>query len=168
MAPVTRLHDAITRGGYQLAALIVILIAGSYCYEVAARYFFNVPTDGANALVAYLLCAVIFLAMPEQTRRRAHIAITILVDRCADPARRHLWRSLLAAVSAATCFAVFWISASETWVQFRDGVLTVATYEIPKWWISIFIAYGLLSSALYFLREALDPDSTPSPEMVPQ
>ena len=102
MARVTSLHDAITRCGYQLAALIVILIAGSYCYEVAARYFFNSPTDWANALVAYLLCAVIFLAMPEQTRRRAHIAITILVDRCADPARRHLWRSLLAAVSAAS------------------------------------------------------------------
>ena len=25
--------------------------------------------------------------------------------------------------------------------SYRDGVLTVATYEIPKWWISIFIAY---------------------------
>ncbi len=105
--------------------------------------------------------------MPEQTRRRAHIAITILVDR-AGPARRRLWYALLATISAATCFAVFWISASETWAQFRDGVLTVATYEIPKWWISIFIAYGLLSSALYFLREALDPDSAPPPEIVTQ
>ena len=123
---------------------------------MAARYFFNAPTTWANAVVSYLLCAVIFLAMPEQTRRRTHIAITILVDR-ADPDGADLWHMLIAIVAAATCFAVFWISASETWSQFRDGVLTVATYEIPKWWISIFIAYGLLSSALYFLREALDP-----------
>src|SRR4249920_906302 len=84
MAPVTRLHDAITRGGYQLAALIVILIAGSYCYEVAARYFFNSPTDWANALVAYLLCAVIFLAMPEQTRRRGHLLRRLLDQRERD------------------------------------------------------------------------------------
>jgi hypothetical protein len=63
---------------------------------------------------------------------------------------------------------VFWISAGETWTQFRNGVLTVATYEIPKWWISIFIAYGLLSSALYFLRELLDPADTPQPETVPR
>ena len=130
---------------------------------MAARYFFNSPTDWANALVAYLLCAVIFLAMPSR-RAAAPIAITIFVDRAA-PARRHLWRALLATISAATCFAVFWISASATWVQFRDGVLTVATCD-PKWWISIFIAYGLLS-ALYFLREALDPDSA-SPEIVTQ
>ena len=149
------LHDAITRAGYQLAALIVLLIAGSYCYEVAARYFFNSPTTWANAVVAYLLCAVIFLSMPEQTRRRAHIAITILVDR-AGPDRRGLWHTAIAIVAAATCLAVFYLSANETWIQFRDGVLTVAAYEIPKWWISIFIAYGLLNSALYFLREALD------------
>jgi TRAP-type C4-dicarboxylate transport system permease small subunit len=167
MARVMGLHDAITRGGYQLAALIVILIAGSFCYEVAARYFFNAPTSWANAVVSYLLCAVIFLAMPEQTRRRAHIAITILADR-ANAAWRRIWRMLIAATAAATCLAVFWISASETWTQFRDGVLTVATYEIPKWWISIFIAYGLLSSALYFLRELFEPTDAPQPETVPQ
>ena len=97
---------------------------------MAARYFFNSPTDWANALVAYLLCAVIFLAMPGR-RAAAPIAITIFVDRAA-PARRHLWRALLATISAATCFAVFWISASATWVQFRDGVLTVATCKIPS------------------------------------
>lgn len=167
MARMMSWHDAITRGGYQLAALIVILIACSYCYEVAARYFFNAPTSWANAVVSYLLCAVIFLAMPEQTRRHTHIAIMVLVDR-ADAAWRRRWRMLIATIAAATCFAVFWISASESWTQFRDGVLTVATYEIPKWWISIFIAYGLLSSALYFLRELLDPADTPQPETVPQ
>jgi TRAP-type C4-dicarboxylate transport system permease small subunit len=167
MARVLSWHDAITRGGYQLAALIVILIAGSYCYEVAARYFFNAPTAWANAVVSYLLCAVIFLAMPEQTRRRAHIAIMVLVDRV-DATGRRIWRMLIAAIASATCFAVFWISASETWTQFRDGVLTVAAYEIPKWWISIFIAYGLLSSALYFLRELLDPAYARQPGTIPQ
>jgi TRAP-type C4-dicarboxylate transport system permease small subunit len=167
MARVLSLHDAITRSGYQLATLIVILIAGSYCYEVAARYFFNSPTDWANAAVAYLLCAVIFLTMPEQTRRRAHIAITIVVDR-AGPVQRRRWQTVIAGVSAATCLAVFYVSANETWIQFRDGLLTVATYEIPKWWVSIFIPYGLLSSALYFLREALDPDAAPPPEIVRQ
>ena len=156
-------HDAITRSGHKLAALIVILIAVAFCYEVGARYFFNAPTSWANALVSYLLCPLIFLAMPEQTRRHAHIAITVLVDRTEKKWRR-LWRILISAIAAATCLAVFWISANETWTQFRDGVLTVATFEIPKWWLSIFIAYGLLSSALYFLRELIDPTDSPLPE----
>jgi TRAP-type C4-dicarboxylate transport system permease small subunit len=167
MAHLLKLHDMITRGSYQLAALIVLLIGCSYCYEVGARYFFNAPTEWANAVVSYLLCAVIFLALPEQTRRRVHIAITSLVERAA-PASRRVWHMAIAAVSAIACFAVFWISAGETWTQFRDGILTVGVYEIPKWWISIFIAYGLLSSALYFLRELLDPADAPQPEIVPQ
>ena len=90
------------------------------------------------------------------------------MDRCADATRRHLWSALLARFREARCLAVFWISASESWAQYRDGMLTVGIYEIPKWWMSIFIAYGLLSSALYFLREALDTDSAPSPEMASQ
>ena len=67
---------------------MVILIAGAYAFEVVARYFFNSPTEWANAIVSYLLCAVIFLALPEQTRRRAHITITILMDRAGAAMRR--------------------------------------------------------------------------------
>jgi TRAP-type C4-dicarboxylate transport system permease small subunit len=152
MAGLGKLHDAITRGGYQLAALIVIVIACSYVFEVVARYFFNAPTEWANAIVSYLLCAVIFLALPEQTRRRAHITITLLMDR-ASPRLRAVWIMLLAVAAAATCLAAFCISAGESWAQYRDGILTVGVYEIPKWWTSVVIAYGLLSSGLYFLRE---------------
>ena len=158
MHRLSRLHDAITRRGYQLAALLVIIMACSYSFEVVARYFFDAPTEWANAIVSYLLCAIIFLALPEQTRRRAHIIITLLLDR-ASPALRGVWIALLAAVSSGTCLAVFWISAAESWAQYRDNILTVGVYEIPKWWTSVVIAYGLLSSGLYFLRALLTADA---------
>jgi TRAP-type C4-dicarboxylate transport system permease small subunit len=161
MTRILKLHDAITRGGYQLAALVVMLIAGAYAFEVVARYFFNSPTEWANAIVSYLLCAVIFLALPEQTRRRAHITITMLMDR-ADPAMRRIWTGLLALVSGGTCLAVFWVNAGESWAQYTNGILTVGVYEIPKWWTSVVIAYGLLSSGLYFLR-AIGGDAAAAP-----
>ena len=161
MTRILKLHDAITRGGYQLAALVVILIAGAYAFEVVARYFFNSPTEWANAIVSYLLCAVIFLASPEQTRRRAHITITILMDRVGVATRR-IWTVLLALVSGGTCLAVFWVNAGESWAQYTNGILTVGVYEIPKWWTSVVIAYGLLSSGLYFLR-AIRSDAAAAP-----
>jgi TRAP-type C4-dicarboxylate transport system permease small subunit len=163
MAALLKFHDAVTRLSYQGATLIVLLIAGSYCYEVASRYFFDSPTEWANVFVSYALCALIFLAMPEQTRRHAHIAITVLADR-ANPAQKRQLQIGVAIVSALACLVVFYICADETWIQFRDGLLTVATYEIPKWWISIFMAYGLLSTTLYFVREAFDPSSIPETE----
>ena len=162
MTRILKLHDAITRVGYQVAALVVILIAGAYAFEVVARYFFNSPTEWANAIVSYLLCAVIFLALPEQTRRRAHITITILMDR-AGAAMRQIWIVLLALVSGGTCLAVFWITVGESWSQYTNGILTVGVYEIPKWWTSVVIAYGLLSSGLYFLRAMAGSDAAPAP-----
>jgi TRAP-type C4-dicarboxylate transport system permease small subunit len=165
MARLLNLHDTITRGGYQLATLLVVVIAASYCYEVVSRYFFNAPTEWANAVVSYFLCAVIFLVLPEQTRRHSHITITLLLEKV-DPATRRIWMALLAIVSGLTCLAVFWIAGLETWTQYRDGILTVGVYEIPKWWTSIVISYGLLSAGLYFLRGLLRVDApTAQPDM---
>jgi TRAP-type mannitol/chloroaromatic compound transport system permease small subunit len=75
------LHDAITSASFAVAAAVLGTIAFSFCYEVAARYFFAAPTSWANAFVSYLLCAAIFLAIPELTRRRAHVAINLLLIR---------------------------------------------------------------------------------------
>lgn len=49
-----------------------------------------------------------------------------------------------------------WISANETLRQFNQGITTISAYPIPKWWVSIFIPYGMLSAALYFLRDLWD------------
>lgn len=157
MGSLLKVHDAITRVGYQLAALLVAVIAASYVYEVAARYLFNAPTTWASAVVSYFLCAIIFLALPEQTSRGAHIAITTLLER-ASPSRRRHYRIAIAAVSAVVCLGVFWICAGETWHQYVNEIITIDAYEIPKWRISWPIAYGLLSSALYFVRQALGLD----------
>src|SRR5687767_2171950 len=75
------LHDAITAASFAASAIVLAAIAFSFCYEVVARYFFAAPTSWANAFVSYFLCAAIFLAVPELTRRRAHVAINLLLDR---------------------------------------------------------------------------------------
>src|SRR5262245_21445792 len=77
------LHDALTAASFAASAAVLAAIAFSFCYEVVARYFFGAPTSWANAFVSYFLCAAIFLAVPELTRRRAHVAINLLLDRLA-------------------------------------------------------------------------------------
>ena len=34
----------------------------------------------------------------------------------------------------------------------RDSIETILEWQVPKWWVSIFIPYGFLSAGLYFLR----------------
>jgi TRAP-type C4-dicarboxylate transport system permease small subunit len=132
-------------------------IAFSFCYEVTARYFFSAPTSWANAFVSYLLCAAIFLAVPELTRRRAHVAINLLLDRASPQGARVLNR-LVRAAGAAACLLAAWIGANETLNQIALGITTISTYPVPKWWVSIFIPYGMLSAGLYFLRDLMRDD----------
>jgi TRAP-type C4-dicarboxylate transport system permease small subunit len=156
MAPFWRklaaLHDAITSASFAGSAAVLGLIAFSFCYEVTARYFFAAPTSWANAFVSYLLCAAIFLAVPELTRRRAHVAINLLLDRM-SPRSATVLNRIIHAAGAAACLLATWITANATLDQFQSGIDTISTYPVPKWLVSMFIPYGMLSSGLYFIRD---------------
>ena len=145
------LHDRVTVAGFALAAALVGAIAAAFCYEVVARYFFFAPTAWTYDVGCYLLAAVIFLSIPEMTRRGAHIHVNLIFDYLTPNGARML-RLLTGALAVAACLAATWITGSETWRQFSEGVWTLSALPIPKWWVSIFIPYGMLSSALYFLR----------------
>src|SRR3972149_6070505 len=75
-----RLHDNLTAAGFAGAAFCVAVITGSFWYEVAARYFFSAPTSWAYDVASYVLCPMIFLTVPEMTRRGAQISVSFLVD----------------------------------------------------------------------------------------
>ena len=117
-----------------------------------ARYFFGSPTSWAYALASYALCPMIFLAMPAMTQRGTHISMSYLVERL--PARRAevLARSLLL-IAALVCLMAAWIGAEECWRQYARGVETISAFPVPKWWVSVFIPYGMLGSSFYFLRQ---------------
>ena len=51
------------------------------------------------------------------------------------------------------CLICAWITGAETWRQYVRGVETITAVPILKWWVSIFIPYGLLGCGLYFLRQ---------------
>ncbi len=146
------LHDAITRIGFAGAAACVAVIAGSFWYEVISRYFFNAPTTWAYDLASFVLCPMIFLAIPAMAQRNAHIVVAYLTDGLPERSRATVRQAVLL-TAAVTCLICAWITGAETWRQYVRGVETITTVPILKWWVSIFIPYGLLGSGLYFLRQ---------------
>jgi len=151
MDTLARLHDVSSRGLFVMAGLALCLACGLYLYEVGARYFFNAPTTWTNEAVQYCLALLIFLALPDVSRRLAHIAIDVVPDslppRLAAPLGR--FNNLLA---FAACALTAWIVAVEAAKQFERGVLTNAAHPIPRWMITAVLALGLGSAALHFLR----------------
>jgi C4-dicarboxylate transporter DctQ subunit len=163
---LARIHDVITTTGFAGGAASVALIAAAFWYEVVARYFFNAPTSWAYDVASFLLCPTIFLSIPEMTRRNAHVVVSYLAD--ALPARTRgplIFGVVLTA--AAICLAAAWITGAETWRQYVRGVETITAVPISKWWVSIFIPYGLLSSGLYFIRHLAAPPPPSTMEVQP-
>ncbi|MFN0304029.1 MAG: TRAP transporter small permease [Burkholderiales bacterium] len=146
------IHDTITTAGFAAAGICLATVVCSFCFEVVSRYFLSAPTEWASPLVSYSLCAMIFLAMPELTRRAAHISINILLD-SASPARAAVLLWIVRAIAIVACLLAAWFSSNETLAQFNQGIWTSPPFATPKWTISIFVPYGMLSSAIYFIRQ---------------
>ena len=146
-----RFHDRITVAGFAGGAASVALIAVCFWYEVVARYFFNAPTSWAYDVASFALCPTIFLSVPEMARRNAHVVVSYLVDTLPAPIRMPLSSAVLLA-AAVVCLVCAWITGAETWRQFKGGVETITAIPIYKWWVSIFIPYGIFNSGLHFLR----------------
>ncbi len=133
-------------GAGALGAIVV-----SFCFEVVMRYAFNAPTSWANEWVSYFLCAFIFLMMPDITRTGRHVAVTLIFEHVPQRGGRVLtW--VICCLCFLMCVTATWFTADETLRQFRHEVQIMAVTPIDKWYVSIFIPYGLGSSALYFLR----------------
>ena len=151
---LARAHDVVTTASFQLAVLCLGVIAVAFCYEVVARYAFNAPTVWANPIVSYLLCAMIFLAMPEMTRTAQHISINILID-ALSPASARVMGIVVKLVGCVACFLGAWITGTETSAQFVNGIQTISFFPVPKWIVSVFVPYGMLSAGIYFIRQLL-------------
>jgi len=146
-------QDKLSRAGFILAACILAFISIAYCYEVVSRYFFNAPTIWASPLVSYALCLTIFLALPDLARRGLQISID-LHEAWASAAVIEALLRITRLAAGISRLSAAWITAQQTWSEYSLGVWTNTYMPIPKWWLFVFIPYGLLSAGIYFLRQA--------------
>ena len=151
LSQLRRFHDGLTKLGFELSKLCLGIILFAYCYEVAARYFFNAPTWWANEAVSYSLCIGAFLMLPYVTKEKGHVAVTVILE--IMPPKRARWLNWFIYLAGfLVCVAATWISLEENIRQIVKDVHLMKVKPVPKIWISAWITYGFGSSALYFLR----------------
>lgn len=155
MGSLGRWHDATSRGLFALAGASLALVVVLYAFEVVARYFFDAPTTWSGEAVQYCLAVLLFCALPDVTRRAAHVAIDIVPEALSEKNRRGL-ATVNNLVAACVTGYAGWIVAGEALTQFNRGLLTNAAHPIPRWWLTAIIALGLFSASIHFLRHAWD------------
>lgn len=133
-----------------VAAVCVAVTACIYTAEIVARYFFSAPLNWSGDVSSYLLCATLFLALPQVTRANGHIGIGYFVELMPGSARRRYLR-YVAFAAGLTCLATAVFVAIEGAELFARNVLTSQATRIPKWPIALLACVGLTSSALHLL-----------------
>ena len=159
LAVPVRLLDSLTRFGLYVSSALMLSVAALVSTEVGLRYFFNAPSHWIYDTVNYLFCAIIFLAVPELTRMKGHIAITVVLETVGPETSRRL-QAVITLIAAAVCGVASYMAGVEASKQFMRGILTLGTFAVPKWWITAFIVYGLALSSLQFLKLFLMPQQT--------
>jgi TRAP-type C4-dicarboxylate transport system permease small subunit len=149
--------DQVTRVSYYLSGLALASMLLLIINEVAMRYFFNAPTTWSSDVNQWLFALATMLALPEITRVKGNVAITILLERMSRD-KKAIVEKTLALVSFVACMVAFYISGSETMRQFSSGIMTTWVNPIPKWWISMVIPFGFFLSGVQFLRWGVLPD----------
>ncbi len=149
MKPFFDVLNAVTRASAVLAAICVGVTAASYTAEVVARYGLSSPLNASGDIGSYMLCTAVFLALPQIARYRGHVAITVLPDMLPIALRGPAMR-LLFLVTAAVLIIVSWFVIQISLTQFRSGVLTPMVNQIPRWWLTSIMAFGLIVSAFHF------------------
>ena len=132
-----------------IAAVAVGLTAVANVAEVAARYFFARPLNWASDFGAFALCVTVFMALPEVTRRHAHTALTLILERMPEH-RLRAYQAFLFVVTAFIVALVAWFVGEVGLTQFRRGVLTATANQIPRWWLTGIVFLGLALSAVNF------------------
>lgn len=146
------LHDWLTDASYVLGAASLFAMAVSYVIEVFARYIFNHPTHWASITISNLLLVTVMLLIPHVTRSASHISVNLIFQLV--PAATRPIKVGINLVGCAICGFGAVISFDENLRQFAQTIYTEGIIQFPKWWVSPFITYGLLSTALWFLRLA--------------
>jgi TRAP-type C4-dicarboxylate transport system permease small subunit len=146
-----RLHDFLTKILFITGVSAISAITAIYCFEITARYFFHSPTGWANDAARFLFSIGIFMCLPQITKDKSHIAVTLIFNMVSNVAAKKI-NFIIALIAASTCLVAAVMTAHETVRQFTFGILTNSSIIIPKYWITLWMPYGFFSAGLYFLQ----------------
>ena len=152
MKKINAIFDGLTDTMAAIAGIFIICMMFIECYEIVSRYFFRRPTVWSVEFCEYLLFLLAFLGTTWVLRKRAHISVTILIERLKPKTQIycHLFSSFTGIVIS---LIIFWFSLKTSFENYVVGVKVVKTYALPKWIFLSFISLGYLLLLIEFIRQ---------------
>lgn len=144
-------HDGLTQLSFWGAMLAVVYLTLATGWGVISRYVFEAPVSWTSDTAAVSFALVTFFTAPMLTWKGGHASMNAIVEVMPERYARWMFR-FTSLLGAAICFLIAWYAGNETLRLYNSGVMMITATPIPKWWVVMALAYGLVSMALYFAR----------------
>ena len=137
-----------------IACTMLVLITVAICWEIVARWTFNLNNPWLVELSEITLLYVTFLGAAWVLGNDKHVTIDLIIERISGVTQRwlHLALSLLAAV---TCFTLVWFGILVALDQFQNEIREPTIMAPQSFWITLVIPFGFLLLGVQFLRRAV-------------
>ncbi|MDP6397727.1 MAG: TRAP transporter small permease [Arenicellales bacterium] len=140
------------KAGDGLSSVALFALMVMTCVDVAGRYFFNAPLDGATELTQLMMGVIVFAILPTVCYREEHVSVDLLdlwmpsrwINR-----RQCILNGLMAIMLGSVAWRV-WISAGFM-VEYGDATEFLGIPYAP---ITYFIAIMNGAAAIAFLFNA--------------
>lgn len=125
-----------------VAAAIIFAVVPMLLYEVVARYAFDAPTVWAMEASTLVFGPHFMLAGPYLLHLKGHVAVDIVSERLADPAKAwaEVFSYLVIAVFAAVFAKVSWPLAVNA---YEMGETSFSAWNPPIWWLKFVVPFAL-------------------------
>ena len=138
---VNRGLDGIITGTGLLGIVILLVLSLFILFVVLARFVATINIPGFFDTAMYALIIFPFATAAYTLRQGKHIVVDVITERL--PERTRAGFNLVVYLAASVFVIVLgWQAADWTYQLFSSGALTSAVWQIPKWILVIFIAFG--------------------------
>lgn len=133
------------------SSIAVLAITLAIVIDVAGRYLFNAPIDGASEFAVTSMIAVVYFGLMAAQRSNGNFRVDMLV-RVLPAVVQQVLEILWRIVTVVVLLLLAWLSTAEAVVSTQMGEASFGTIAFPVWPARILLAIGLwaLTSQMLF------------------
>lgn len=153
MRPLIRAYDTVLYSMAWFAGLLLVAMMVVITIDVIFRGWpFNLQTPAMFfTFTEYALLFVPCLGAPWLVREKGHIFVEIALMYL-SPARRRRATMAIGIFCVIICFIIAWYGGEVTVRDYVEGRFDTRSFDVPRWYLVIWIPIGFLMMGLEFLR----------------
>ena len=149
-----KVTDRVTLALRYLCMFILGIMLFLGTIDVMGRYLFNRPVQGTYEIFGVFLPCIVLLGLAYAQAERAHVSITMVVERLPLPVQR-AFNILTTLIAMVMTVLIGWFGF-ELSLRFLNSGKLIDTIMVPKWIPQLVVPLGALALFLVLLVQLIE------------